>query len=187
MSVIDELKHKLSQIAKEENGEYSYEDGTAVFADGSRCPESYYHLKYFYKETHIEMFVETGLVQSTRITCNLSTYLKPIDFRIECLSPFINLFLRKKSRFKVICPNEQFKRFLANDALSIFNEIINSKNFDPRIYSNKENSKNQIIFVTHLAFPNWVEIFDKINEFLKLIIDELDSDNRYISNRNSEK
>jgi hypothetical protein len=58
-----------------------------------------------------------------------------------------------------------------------------TENFNPLIFSQNDELKNQIVLEFHLGFPKWTEIFDEINEFLKLIIDELNSDNRFISNK----
>ncbi len=77
--------------------------------------------------------------------------------------------------------NENFKYFLEKKALPIFDNVIKTKNFSPEIYSYNKTSENKIIFEFHLGFENWIEIYEDIIIFLKLIIDELNSGNRFIA------
>lgn len=116
------------------------------------------------------------------INCDLTSYIRPFDFEIESYSPFINLFLRKKSRFKIKCKNKKFKYFLEYKALSIFDEDMKTKNFTPRIFSQSIGSNNQIVIEFHLEFSEWVQIFEKVILFYKTIIDQLILSRRFISN-----
>lgn len=176
------MESKLEQIASNENGKYSVKEYTKVFADGSRCPEVEQKIQFSYNDCDIDISISTGFVETATINCSLSSYIRPLNFEIESISPFINLFLRRKSRFKVKCKNKNLKYFLENNALLIFNDIMKTKNFAPNIYSKKEGSSNRIVMEFHLAFAEWVEIFEKVISFFKIVIDELKSDNRFISN-----
>ena len=177
------IESQLEKIASELNGEYTIEDYKISFTDGSRSPETYHKVKYEYAESEIFILIQTGFTETARVMTTLSPFTRPIEFEIDCVSPFENLFLRRKSRFKVKCENKNFKYFLENKALSIFDNIMKSENYNPRIFTQKLDSKNQIVIEFHLGFENWMEIFDEITEFLKSIIDELNSDNRFISNK----
>ena len=177
------IESKLTQIASELNGKYTIEDYKISFTDGSRSPETYHKVKYQYSESDIFILIQTGFTETARVITTLSTYTRPIEFEIDCVSPFENLFLRRKTRFKVKCENLNFKHFLENKALPIFDNIMETENFNPRIFTQNDEMKNQIVLEFHLGFPKWTEIFDEINDFLKLIIDELNSDNRFISNK----
>lgn len=181
------IKSKLKQIASDENGKYSVNEHTRVFSDGSRCPEIEHKIIFSYNDCNIKIFISTGFVETANVNCVLSSYIRPLDFEIESISPFINLFLRRKSRFKVKCKNKNFKDFLENRALLIFNEAMNTKNFAPNIFSKNENSYNQIVMEFHLVFSEWIEIFENIIVFYKTIIDELKSDNRFISSSHYKK
>lgn len=177
------IESKLENIASELNGEYIIEDYKISFTDGSRSPETYHKVKYEYFESEIFILIQVGFTETARVITTLSTYTRPIEFEIECVSPFENLFLRRKTRFKVKCKNQNFKHFLENKALLIFNNIMETENFNPRIFTQNDESNNQIVFEFHLGFPKWTEIFDEINQFLKSIIDELNSDNRFVSHK----
>ena len=177
------IESKLKQIASELNGEYTIEEYKISFTDGSRCPETYHIVKYEYAESEIHILIQTGFTETARILTTLSTYTRPIEFEIDCVSPFENLFSRKKTRFKVKCENENFEHFLENKALLIFDNIMKTENFNPRVFTQNQESNNQVVIEFHLGFPKWTEIFDQINQFLKLIIEELNSDNRFISNK----
>ena len=177
------IDSKLKQIASELNGEYTIEDYKISFTDGSRSPESYHKVRYEYAESKIFILIQTGFTETARVITTLSPYTRPIEFEIDCVSPFENLFLRRKSRFKVKCKNQNFKHFLENKALRIFIKIMETENFNPRIFTQNDESNNQIILEFHLGFPKWPEIFDEINQFLKLIIDELNSNNRFVSHK----
>lgn len=176
------IKSKLKQIASNENGKYSIKEHARIFADGSRCPEVEHNIIFNYNDCDIKIFVSTGFVETSKTTCTLSSYIRPIDFEIESFSPFINLFLRRKSRFKVKCKNKNFKHFLDSNALSVFNKSMRTKNFAPHIFSQNHGSANNIIMEFHLAFEEWVEIFEEVISFYKKVIDELKSDNRFIVN-----
>ncbi|MDO5971375.1 hypothetical protein Q4Q35_16330 [Flavivirga aquimarina] len=177
------IESKLKQIASELNGEYTIEDYKMIFTDGSRSPETYHIVKYEYAESEILILIQTGFTETARVITTLSTYTRPIEFEIDCVSPFENLFLRRKTRFKVKCKNQNFKFFLENEALMTFDNIMETENFNPRIFMQNNESNDQIVMEFHLGFPKWTEIFDEINLFLKSIIDELNSDNRFISHK----
>ncbi len=177
------IESKLEKIASELNGEYTIEDYKISFTDGSRSPETYHKVKYKYTESEIFILIQTGFTETARVITTLSTYTRPLEFEIDCVSPFENLFLRRKTRFKVKCENQNFKNFLENKALPIFDNIMETENFNPLIFTQNDEMKNQIVLEFHLGFPKWTEIFDEITNFLNLIIDELNSDNRFISNK----
>ena len=177
------IESKLEKIASDENGKYTIEDYKTSFTDGSRSPETYHIVTFEYRESEIRIVVQNGFIETARVIVTLSTYTRPIEFEIDCISPFENLFLRRKTRFKVKCKNKNFKHFLENKALSIFDNVMESENYNPRFYTQVENSNNQIVIEFHLGFENWTDIFNEITTFLKLIIDELNSDNRFTSNK----
>lgn len=177
------IESKLEKIASELNGKYTIEDYKISFTDGSQSPETYHKVKYKYSESEIFILIQTGFTETARVITTLSTYTRPLEFEIDCVTPFENLFLRRKTRFKVKCENQNFKNFLENKALPIFDNIMETENFNPRFFTQNDEMKNQIVLEFHLGFPKWTEIFDEINDFLNLIIDELNSDNRFISNK----
>ena len=175
------IESKLEKLASDWNGKYTIEYYKKSFTDGSRSPETYHKVKYKYSESEIFILVQTGFTETARVITTLSTYTRPLEFEIDCVSPFENLFLRRKSRFKVKCTNQNFKHFLENKSLPIFDKIMETENFNPRIFTQNDELNNLIVLEFHLAFPKWCEIFHEINQFLKAIIGELNSDNRFIS------
>ena len=176
------VEKKLKQIAQKENGNYSINDYAISFTDGSRSPQSEYKIDFVYKDCRIYIIIQTGHVEFANIICELSSYIRPLDFKIDSTSPFENLFLRRSSRFNIECDNANFKSFLENDALTVFDDMMNTQNFNPTIFTENEGLRQKIKIEHHLAFPKWIESIDIINAFLKKVIDELKSDNRYISN-----
>ena len=172
---------KLEKIASELNGKYTIDRHKIDFLDGSTSPETYHTIKYEYAASEIVIFAQTGFTETARVITTLSSFIRPIEFEIDCISPFENLFLRRESRFKVTCKNENFKYFLEHKALAAFDKTMETENFVPRVFTQNESMKNQIIFQFHLGFPKWLDIFTEIDQFLKLVIDELKSDNRFIS------
>ncbi len=177
------IESRLKKLASELNGEYTVKPYKIAFFDGSRSPETYHKIQYEYDGSKIIILIQVGFTETARIITELSTHTRPIEFKIECVSPFENVFLRRKSRFKVKCKNQNFKYFLENKALPYFDEIMSTENFNPRIFTKNEELKNQIIIEFHLGFPKWKEIFEEINSFLEAVIDELNSGNRFVSNK----
>lgn len=176
------IENRLSKIASEENGIYNFSEGKAVFTDGSRSPDNLHQIQFNYQECLIDIKIDIGVVNSVIVVCILSSDIRPIDFRIDSISHFENLFFNRKSRFKVECDNSNFKYFLENKALNIFEDISHSESFEPNIYTDNELTNKKIIIEFAICFPCWLTAIEKTNEFMKTVIRELKSDNRFISN-----
>ena len=183
MHITEIVKARVAEIATKEGGQYAFERSVAHLGDGGTCPVTHYYTKFEYKDCDIIVSIKTGQIESASVECTLASHIRPVAFNIESISPFVSLFLRRKSRFKVKCENESFKQFLDEQALPVFNEVMDTKNFAPRIYTVKEGFDNKIKVNFHLAFPGWIDVFEDIISFLKLTVDELLSDNRWRSNK----
>lgn len=169
------IEKKLKQIAFNENGKYSLNEYKRVFADGSRSPEDKHVILFSYKDCTIRIFIAVGIANRSIITATLPPNKTVPDFEIQSISHFVNLFLRRKSRCKVKCIDTNFKLFLEKKALSVFNHVMKAKNFSPTIFTQKKESKQQIIMEFHLAFPDWVDAFEDVIVFYKMVIDKLKS------------
>ena len=167
------IENYLQNIATYEKGIYTCEHLKVAFPDGSKRPQSNHKLQFQHNGSVIEILILVGLVDSVKIMATIPHYTQLADFQIECLSPFENLFFRRKSRFKVKCKNKTFKYFLENNALTVFDEIMKTQNFDPRIFHQNQDSHHQIVFEFHIVFENWVCIMEHIIKFLKIVLDEL--------------
>ena len=167
------IENYLQNIATNENGSYICEHLKVAFPDGSKRPQSNHKLQFQYNDSVIEILIQIGISDSVKIVATIpnSTFL--VDFEIECLSPFENLFFRRRSRFKVKCKNKTFKYFLKNNALTVFDEIMETKNFDPRIFYQNHESHHEIVFEFHIAFENWIYTIEDIIKFLKIVLAEL--------------
>ena len=95
------VEKKLKQIAQKENGNYSINDYAISFTDGSRSPQSEYKIDFVYKDCRIYIIIQTGHVEFANIICELSSYIRPLDFKIDSTSPFENLFPRRSLYFFV--------------------------------------------------------------------------------------
>lgn len=169
------LTSDLNKIAAELNGKYTIENTKISFTDGSRSPETYHKISYKYQQSDIFILIQTGFTETAKVSARLPQSYKNIPFEINTISPFENLFLRKTSRFKVKCKNQNFKQFLEIKALPIFDKMMEAQNFSPRIFSENLESANQIVLEFHLGFPKWREIFSDIHLFLISVTDELNT------------
>ena len=163
----------LQNIATIENGSYIREHLKVDFPDGSRRPTSNHKLQFQFNDSVIEILIQIGLSDSVKIVVAIPHSTNLIDFEIECLSPFENLFFQRRNRFKVKCKNKTFKYFLKNNALTVFDEIMKTKNFDPRIFYQNQESHHEIVFEFHISFEIWVYSIEDIIKFLKVILAEL--------------
>ena len=159
----------LQNIATNENGSYNCEHLKVTLNDGSKRLQSNHKLQFKPKDSVIEILIQIGLGDSVKIVTTIPHSTVLVDFEIECISPFENLFFRRKSRFKVKCRNENFKYFLENNALSVFDEIMENQNFDPRIFTQNHESRQEIIFEFHIAFENWLYTIEEIIKFFSPI------------------
>ena len=175
------IESQLKRIASELGGEYSIQYYKISFTDGSRNPETHHKIDYKYSESEISILVQTGFTETARVVATLAANTVPIEFEINSISPFENLFLRRKTRFKIKCKKQNFKYFLESKALLIFDHTMKTKNFNPRIFTQVNEFKNQIIFEFHLGFPEWYNAFEEINQCLKSIIDALNANNEFTS------
>ena len=163
----------LQNIATSEKGNYIVEQIKVALPNGSKRRQSNHKLQFKYNSSVIEILIQIGLGDSVKIVTTIPHSTQLVDFEIECISPFENLFMRRKSRFKVKSKNKTFKYFLENNALEVFDKIMESQNFDPRIFTQNQQSHNEIVFEFHIAFENWIYTIEDIIKFLKMVLDEL--------------
>lgn len=167
------IDSKFKKIALAENGQYDKNETTVSLFDSSRCPEIHYRVYFNYEDCFIDIQIKTGLVNAARAEIRLSPNITPVKFEINSIDHFTNLFLRKKSRFKVKCKNKKFKNFLENKGLCSFNQIMESQNFDPTFFTQKTDSTNKIVTEFSIIFQDWINVFEELITFFKLLINEL--------------
>lgn len=163
----------LQNIATTENGNYSCEQLQVAFPDGSKRLQSAHKLQFQYDDSVIEILIEIGLSDSVKIVSSIPNATPLVDFEIESISPFENLFFRRKSRFKVKCKSKTFKYFLENNALTVFDTMMKTQNFSPNIFYQKQEAHPEIVFEFHIAFENWIYTIEDIIQFLKIVLTEL--------------
>lgn len=163
----------LQKIATNENGSYSCEQLQVAFPNGSKRPQSNHKLQFQHHDSVIEILIQIGLGDSVEILTTIPHSTALVDFEITCVSPFENLFFRRKSRFKVKCKNKNFNSFLEDTALIVFDGIMETRNFAPRIFYQNQESHHKIICEFHIAFENWMYAIEDIIKFLKIVLTEL--------------
>jgi hypothetical protein len=163
----------LQNIASNENGRYTFEYFKVGLPIGSKGYQTNHKLQFEYNESVIEILIQIGLGDSVKIVTTIPYFTQLVDFAVECISPFENLFLRRKSRFKVKSKNKTFRYFLENKALAVFDKIMETQNFDPRIFTQNQESHRELVFEYHIAFENWIFTIEEIIKFLKIVLDEL--------------
>ncbi|CAM1346412.1 hypothetical protein [Tenacibaculum crassostreae] len=168
-----DFEKEIKKVTHNLNTELHSKKEKVYFLDGHREPFETYKIKLSYKNCDIIMTNTTGVQASGNITCHLSNNAKLIEFEIDSISHFMNLFLRKNSRFKVKCKNKNFNFYLKNKALKELSELSKKTAFDPYIFSKKQGDKNLIITEYHLAFENSPYAIEPLLKFYKSVIDFL--------------
>lgn len=170
---------KLQQIATNLDGKYTVEDYTVTYHNGAKSYDKRHVITYDYLGAKTVIFVQEGAADSARIITTLPDHINYTAFEINCISLFEKMFWWQKSRFKVICKNQDFYQFLTQKALVVFDKRMKKDNFNPHIFTQKSDLSNQIVIEFHLGFSAWWDIFEEINQFLQIILQKLNTNNTY--------
>jgi hypothetical protein len=167
-------KSYFKNLAEKENGKFYFRDEDISIGMGVRSPNVIYKVTFDYKDNHFTIINRTGTAYVGSISCELSKSLQPIQFEINNISHIQNLFLRKKSRLKIIADNPNIKYFLTeNENLESLSKIADKEKFSP-IITCELDKKWQIITKYHLEFDNWTEVVEPIIGLYKNLIDEFE-------------
>ena len=175
----------FKKLAKIEGGTFYFKDKDIPSGNGLgvRSPNVTYLVKFNYKGHNFSVMNSTGNSFVGIITCNFSSTLMITDFKLDTISHFKNLFLRRKSRFKITSDNKNIKTFLlANKSLDKLNVIAKKEAFDPIIVCESNESKS-ITTKYHLEFDDWTVVVEPIIELYKNLIDEFEKGYLNISNK----
>ncbi|CAL2101955.1 conserved protein of unknown function [Tenacibaculum sp. 190130A14a] len=169
-----DFEKEVKKIAQGLRGELNIKKEKYSYFDGSREPFETYTLKLKHKNNLIVVRNTIGAQASGQVVCSLNPDIKFIDFEIDTIHHFINLFLRKQSRFKVKSTNSNFKLFLQENALKELEPLSTQVAFDPYIFSSKKSYEKLIITKYHLAFENSPSAIIPLFKFYQKVIDYLD-------------
>jgi hypothetical protein len=167
------IKAIFKEIAEKEQGVFHFQDSDVRIGGGVRSPNVNYLVKFKYKDCEFSILNTTGTSYEANITCKLSSSLQAVAFEITSISHLSNLFLRKKSRFKIKAENENITYFLKqNKALTALSILAHKDNYSPRIVCNKE--ARSIVTKYHLEFDNWTHVVEPTIALYKSLIDEFE-------------
>ncbi len=168
------FKKFFKNVAEKENGTFYFKDESIHIGAGVRSPNVLYLVKFKYRDNEISVMNRTGTAFIGEIECKLSPTLQPIEFELTSISHIINLFFRKKSRFRIKSNNENIKYFLNNNvALKTLNEIAQRESFSPYIVCDLNGNK-RITTEYNLEFDDWTLVVEPIIELYKNLIDEFE-------------
>ena len=91
----------FKKLAEKENGEFYFQNKNIAIGGGVRSPNVRYKVTFKYKGNWFTIINRIGTANVGPIKCELSKTLQPIRFEVNTISHLKNLFLRKKSRFKL--------------------------------------------------------------------------------------
>lgn len=169
------FKTEFKRIAEKENGKFYFEDENISIGLGVRSPNVTYIVKFSYKNSSFTVYNRTGTAYVGEVVCNLPSTTQIIPFEISSISHLSNLFLRKKSRFKIKSKNKNLLYFLEQN--KAFNELIKiakKENFSPLILSHINNNQKEIVAKYHLEFDNWTQVLYPLIELFKNLADEFE-------------
>ena len=134
-------KAYFKNLAEKENGKFFFKDDNIAFGNGVRSPNVTYRVEFDYEDNHFTIINRTGTAYVATISCELSKTLQPIEFEINNITHFTNLFLRKKSRLKIKADNQNIKYFITKNLnYQLLEKIANRDKFSP-VITCKKNSK----------------------------------------------
>ena len=171
-------KSFFTDLAKKENGKFLYKDESLAYINGVRSPNVNYRVDFDYLGCHFTVINRTGTAYVGMIKCEISPNLNPIEFEINNITHFENLFRRKKSRLRIKSDNLDISNFLKNNEEFIELERIAARDkFSPVIVcENKGNWK--IMSKYHLEFDNWIEPVEPTIALFKSLINKFDMGSR---------
>ncbi|WP_034057304.1 hypothetical protein [Lacinutrix jangbogonensis] len=178
-------KRFFRDLADVEGGEFYFKDKDILSGHelGVRNPNVTYLLIFSYKDNQFSIFNSTGTSFVGEIACEFSSTLKPIEFELNSISYFLNLFLRRKNRFKIKSDNENIKHFLSkSEAMKKLILIAKKEAFNPFIVCEIEKNK-RISTKYHLEFDDWTQVIEPIIELYKELIDEFEKGYLNVSNK----
>ena len=162
------------EIADKENGKFYYQDKDISGGLGVRSPNVTFKLVFDYKGNHFTIVNQVGTAYVGTISCRLSKTIQPIVFKINTISHFKNLFLRKKSKFTIETDNDNLDFFLnKNASLKLLSKIADKDNFTPVITCEK-NDYWSVESTYHLEFDNWTDVINPTIQLFKDLIKEFD-------------
>ena len=160
-------------IAEKENGEFYFQDADIKVGGGVRSPNVNYLIKFIYKDCVFSVLNTCGLSFEANITCKLAKNLQAIPFEITSIPHLTNLFLRKKSRFKIKAENENMSYFLKqNKALKELSILAHKDNYSPWMVC--DTKEQTIVTKYHLEFDDWTAVIEPTIIFYKNLIDEFE-------------
>lgn len=169
------FKSEFKRIAEKENGKFYFEDKDISIGLGVRSPNVTYIIKFEYNNSNFTIYNRTGTAYVGEISCDLPSTTPITHFEITSISHLLNLFIRKKSRFKIKSENKNLNYFLENNlALKQLNKIAKKENFSPLIHTYSDNKQKKIITKYHLEFNNWTQVIEPIIELFKNLTDEFE-------------
>jgi len=167
-------KTYFKNLAEKENGNFYFKDDNLVFGDGVRSPNVTYIVKFDHGDNHFTVINRTGTAYVATISCKLSKSIQPIEFEINNISHFNNLFLRRKKLLEINTKNQNIKYFLThNDNFESLERIAGNNKFSPIITCIKDKEWS-IIAKYHLEFDNWTEPIEPIIKLFKDLIAEFE-------------
>jgi hypothetical protein len=179
----------FTNLAEKEGGKFYFRDkdiGSAIGL-GVRSPNVNYIVKFLYKENEFTVLNSTGTSFCGEITCSFSSTTRPIKFKLNSISHFKNIFLRRKNRFKIKTKNENLEYFiLKSQNMKKLNEISKKEAFDPTIIC-ETNGINKITTKYHLEFDDWTQVIEPIIGLYKELIQEFESGHLNVSNKSYRK
>jgi len=167
-------KEFFKQLAEKENGKFYFKDENIAFGNGTRSPNITYAVEFGFKGNHFLIYNRTGTAYVANIICKLSKLIQPIEFKINNISHFHNLFVRRKSRLRVIADNQNIKHFLLqNENFKSLQKIADLKKFSPFIFCRLDNEWI-INCEYHLEFDDWTEPVELIIALYKDCINQFE-------------
>ncbi|MDC8005261.1 hypothetical protein POV27_14460 [Aureisphaera galaxeae] len=176
------IKKEFRRIAEKEGGKFYFQEGNHFLSNGSHSPDLSFLIKLPHKEDEIKVLNQTGTAFVGTIVGKLPTHIRPIDFELNSISNLANLFLRKKSRFRISSKNENIKHFLHhNESLKQLSQIANETAFTPQISIVRKDGVNQIVTKYHLEFEDWTQVIEPLIAFYRNLMDEFEKNIAHVS------
>jgi hypothetical protein len=166
------IKTFFKHLAEKENGIFQYEDSKA-YLGGTANPYVTFRLQFHYKGHHFQITNVTGTEYVGNFLCTLKSDLQVVDFEIDSISHFKNLFVRRKQRLRVTSKNENVVYFLEqNESLKQLREIGKEEKFSPRIICSSKDRTIETQY--HLEFDDWHQVIEPLIQLHKDVIDEFE-------------
>lgn len=171
------LREKISEIAKQLNAQYNYEEYYVQSLGGSNIPISHHEIMLQYNAIAIRLDYEFGNHSLGKILSSFETSRILPEIKVSSRSQFNRLFSKEKNPFKIECDSSSLKEHVIHALESSgYSALANRTTFEPEIHCIKRENSYELNTVFYMGFNDQEQSIIPSIELHKQLIDKLSNE-----------